>query len=415
MKRYKNMISIAAITVISLGTFYTKVATSESNLPNYYLKTVKGDSKAAKQIELNVGYQDGGTGRNVKITTEGAEYRNFQSLLAELKSDRFEVESLNKLQKEEKNYMRGKISSSNFYKDNDFVWYAGIKGENQLSHKNNNGFKLTIDGLDLKTDERYTFSLALPSVEKYAYIGIQDVQLVGKELKIITSQNHPIQFGKTFTDNSEYHLYSINLSQSKIVDHKVISFKLNQNANTTTELLPANEIDPTLPKEYYLFKEVQNEQSVLSTGEQVNKEIGSTWHVINLNTGNEEKLNLSKEQTEKSKMSEFFIEGDKFYLLSGIDKGVSVLTYNLKSKKVENERTINVTKEADQQFSAFRVLNGKLYFTLIGNTIDTDKRIYIADLNNGQIIFEGKIDLKNASKNNVDALKKLDYFDYTIL
>jgi hypothetical protein len=422
MKRYRNLAVIAVVTIISIGMFYTKVATSESKLPNFYLSTVKGDSKDAKNLVIYAGYQKDNIDQNVSITSTGSEYRNHTTLIDELKRKSFEIEKLNKLQKDENSYMRGKNWAPNFYYDKDYVWYADVRGKGVGYEEKNHEYKLHIDGLDRESKDRITLKLDISGEEDYSYINVEDVQLIGKELVVTTYQNKNNYSGnhdgaaiENIVEQNERVIYRVNVNQKKIVDRKVISSSKNEN-NIHTDIQTAIEVDPTHPKQYYVMKESTMKEIAQSNGESIPEEVSSALHVINLETGKEEALNLTKEQLEMVKQSEMTIDHNDLYFVVQNENGLSVLKYSLERKKIEG-KPINISKQINETLVNNKVVDGKLYTIITSenktNSTNQDS-IHIVDLNDGKILYEGNIKLKNSNEQNDELLNKLNFYELVI-
>ncbi|MGG0176892.1 hypothetical protein [Gottfriedia acidiceleris] len=422
MKRYRNLAIIAVVTTISLGTFFTKVAMSESKLPKFYLKTENGDSKYVKDLIISAGYDQG---RSLSITTDGSKYKDSNSMLNELDSEYYDLKKLNDLKKKERNFMRGKISSSQFYIDKDYAWHADVKGGKLggIYENKNNHFKMYIDGLDLQNKDRYKFKLEIPGEENFSYINVNDVQLIGKDLVVITSQNktnvvnNNTTNSSVYVDQNEQVMYRINVNQKKIVDRTVINKTTNdQKTHTHTEIQNSiKESDETVPSIYNVYKKVKLKDTVQSNGETTTEEISNEVVVFNLETGKEETLNLSNEQKKQVIQSNVIHEKDNLYFITHGDKAISVLKYNLNNKKVEGEPVL-ISKVNSNNLSNYTIINGKLY--VITNNVENpgkiNKEFIIADLVNGQSVFEGKIEVKNIKGNASKALKKLQIYDFKV-
>lgn len=425
MKRYRNLAVIAVVTTISLGTFFTKVAMSESKLPKFYLKTENGDSKYAKDLIISAGYdQSGGSGgRSLTITTDGSEYTDRNSMLSELDSDYYDLKKLDDLKKKERNFMRGKLSSSQFYIDKDYAWHADVKGGKlggTYEHQNNH-FKMFIDGLDLHNKDRFKFKLDIPEEENYSYIYVQDVQLIGKDLIVTTYQNKTdVVKDKTTNSNinvdqNELVMYRINVNQKKIVDRTVINKSSNdQNILTHTDIQNLiQDSDETVPSKFDVYRKVKLKDTVQANGETETEELSNEVIIFNLETGKEEDLNLSNEQKEQLMQSNVILDKDNLYFITQSNKDHSVLKYNLNNKKVEGE-TVLIKKVNGNNLSNYKVIDGKLY--AITNSTENpgkfNKDLIVADLANGQSVFEGRIEVKNDKGNTSKTLKKLEVYDF---
>jgi len=410
MKRYRNLAVIAAVTTISLGVFYTKVATSQSNLPVFYISTEQGEASAANNLEVQGNLSENNLNRSVYITTKGNEYKSNNSIFDEINRKTFSLEKLNTLQNEEKNFMRGKNNESNFYLDKDYVWYADVRGKNLNFEERNNGYKLYIDGLDLQSKDRYKFKVNIPNEEEYSYIGIEDVQLVGKEVVVTTFQN------KNYGENERY-ISRISINKKQMIDSKQITKDKDEDASIHTEYAYPSELDSTKPKNYYVYKQVKMKNTNQENGEVLSEELHSAMHILNLETGKEDKINLTKEQLEMSKQSELLQSDNMLYFISQNNQNVTVLKYSLERKKVEGEPTV-ISKESGVSFSGNKIIDGKLYTIanrVIGDqVINEDRSIYIFDLATGKTIYEGAIKVKNTQENKEQLLKKLELYEFNL-
>ncbi len=405
MKRYRNLAVIAAVTTISLGVFYTKVATSESNRPVFYISTEQGETSAANNLEVQGNLFENNLNRSVYITTKGNEYKSDNSIFDEINRKTFSLEKLNILQNEEKNFMRGKNNQSNFYLDKDYVWYADVRGKNLNFEARNNGYKLYIDGLDLQSKDRYKFKVNIPNEEEYSYIGIEDVQLVGKELVVTTFQN------KNYGENERY-IYRISINKKQMIDSKQITKDKDEEASIHTEYTNPSEIDSTKPKKYYVYKQLKMKDINQDNGEVISEEIHNEMHIMNLESGKEEKLNLTKEQLEMSKQSELFQSDNMLYFIIQNDQNVTIIKYSLERQKVEGEPTV-ISKESGVSFSGHKIIDGKLY-TIANRENGEDRSIYIFDLATGKTIYEGAIKVKNTQENKEQLLKKLELYEFNL-
>ncbi|PGL71574.1 hypothetical protein [Bacillus sp. AFS055030] len=421
MKRYRNLAVIAVVTMISLGTFFTKVAMSESKLPKFYLKSENGDSKYVKNLIITGGYGQEG-GRSLSITTDGSEYKDNNSIFSELDRNYYDLKKLNELKKNERNFMRGKFSSSQFYIDKDYAWHAEVKGGKMggtYEHQNNH-FKMYIDGLDLQNKDRYKFKIDIPGEENYSYINVEDVQLVGKELVVITYQNKTINNitnSDANNEQTELVMYRINVNQKKIVERKVIN-KSSNDQKTHTRIDIQNfisESDQTIPSKFNVYRKAKLKDTVQTNGETITEEISNEIIVFNLETDKEETLNLSNEQKKELEESNIILDKDKLYFIKSDDKDTSVLIYNLNNRKIEGE-PVHLSKINTNNVSNYKIIDEKLYAITNNNENSgkLNKGLIIADLTSGQSVFEGQIEVKNSKGNASKALKKLQIYDFQV-
>jgi len=392
MKRYRNGIILLVIAVITLGTFYVRVGLSASNLPEIYIKNEYGDKNEASPILLSSIYVKGSRNEPVTITQKGSSYNNQKSFLEQLEPVDFNLEKLNKLQKEERQFMRGKKDSNGFYIEKDFIVYARMVYSYDSNHQVN-GIHFKIYTLDKKNNETQSFDIPAPLNGSYSYINITDVQVIGKELKIITS----VYSNKSFTAIQEY---SINLVKKAVVNHFTIVQGQSEVNGIRNDINGPQEVDFTEPNNYEVFTKIVTKEIVGNDGNQSTKELSSDFIIYNLETNQMEKLKMTPDKINKWIHSTLFKQGDVVYSITQDDKGMDVLKYNLKLQKIVSEQLFLNSSFGTNSYNDFKIKNDKLYVVSTKN-FDSLPSIIVVDLQTNKPIYKGRVVIKNNKNKNM--------------
>ncbi|MBP0726824.1 hypothetical protein J5Y03_16830 [Bacillus sp. RG28] len=394
MKRYRNSIILLVIAVITLGTFYVRVGLSASNLPEIYIKNEYGDKNEASPILLSSIYSKGSRSEPVSITQKGSSYSSQKSFIDQLEPVDFNLEKLNKLQKEERQFMRGKKDSNGFYIENNFIVYGRMDYSYDSNHQVS-GIHFKIYTLDKKNNETQSFDIPAPLNGSYSYINITDVQVIGKELKIITSGYS----NKSFTAIQEY---SINLVKKEVVNHSTIVQGQNEVNGIRNDISGPQEVDVTEPKNYEVATKVVTKETVGVDGNQPSsKELSSNVMVYNLKTNQIETPKMSQEKINKlAHSTRLFQQGDIVYSITQDDKGMDVLKYNLKLQKIVSEQRFLNSSFGTNSVNDFKIKNDKLYVVSTKNIDNSLPSIMVVDLQTNKPIYKGRVVIKN--NNNKD-------------
>jgi hypothetical protein len=415
MKRYRNSIVLLVVFVITLGTFYVKVGFSASNLPEFNIKNEFGKEREAASIVLYGNYYKGSSGGNVSITQKGSNYESQKSFLDQLEPLNFRQENLIKLRKEERQFMRSKKDPTGFYIEKDFIINAKIDNSFDSNHRVR-GMHFKISTLDKKNHETQSFDIPAPLKGSYSYIDITDVQVIGKELKIITRG----YLNKDQASLPEIHAYSVNLAKKEVVNHSTVVQGHIEGNGIINDISSANEYDVTEPNTYEVFTKVVKKETPDDVGSPPSiEEISRDFIIYNLKTNQFEKFKLTPEQMKKWNHSpeqinklnhptEQFLQGDIVYFINQNIDEIDVLKYNLKEQKVVSEKRISTNSKDINRI--FKIRNDKLYIVGTKDTQNSLPSIIVVDLLTGKQIYRGNIVIKNNKKNNTSNLQIYDFY-----
>lgn len=118
MKRYICSIIIGMVVILSIGTYYVKVASSASGLPKYNFKTLEGSDKELDPVIIHGSLEVNPIYEPLTIESNQSIYASERSYFENLSGIRdFQIE---RLIKEHRSFMRGRDSINSLYEDDDF-------------------------------------------------------------------------------------------------------------------------------------------------------------------------------------------------------------------------------------------------------------------------------------------------------
>ncbi|WP_117161708.1 hypothetical protein [Paraliobacillus sp. X-1268] len=390
MKKYWKLISITAIIVLSIGTFYVNVALSAEQFPTFVIKTVSGDIAEIKPLVLQGYYEETNSyvSNNLTITTEGSTYMGY-TFLDQLigKPDVM----IKELQEEYRGFMRGKTDMiSLFSEDDQYLAYGDVSykmGSMRLSD-----FKFDVSLLNKKDGDTNAFTLDVPNNENLDYMFVDSVQLNGNELTLITQNS--IRKNDEYYD--EKHIYTINIDDQAISSHEELYQATPSDGNTYTnvQLIGTNTTNTNehiilLKTEEEMMEEMESSRTV-----EMNQEIIS----YNLETKKRETNDVPELNLEENQLS--FFEGSTLYFTKVAEQELVVTPYSLMDDQVGQAITLPISSENEEgvQPPMIMVNNGKIYVAESQMNKDLDSNVVVADLNTGETLFEGQIALGDSSE-----------------
>ncbi|MRH42500.1 hypothetical protein GH741_07355 [Aquibacillus halophilus] len=391
MKKYWKIISIVVIIVLSLGTFYVNAALSAEQYPGFVIETKSGDANEIKPLVLEGSYTDTSSmnyvSANLKITAEGSTYKSY-SFLDQLIGQ--PPEMISELQDEYRNFMRGKMGSINsFFEDDQHLAYADV--DYKMGSLSSSDFKLDISLLNKGDGNINEFTVKVPDSAELEYMYVDDVQMIGNELTLIT-QN---MIRSNDVGYDEKHIYTVNLADQTIINHESLyQFSQGQgNVHTNVQLIGTS---PTKAYEHIILLKTEEEiieEMESSRVEYMNQEIIS----YNLATKEKENIDVPELNLKENQLS--FFDGSTLYFTKLEGQELVVTPYNLEDDQVGNALSLQFPGEKDNvQVPVITVNNGKLFAVAPQMNNESDASVSVADVNTGETLFEGKIVLKDSSQ-----------------
>jgi hypothetical protein len=408
MKRYWKIAVLVPFILLCIGTYYINAASL--SFPDYYLKLQAGDEKEAAGVSLQARY----TNQSVTIRSDGSEYENEKSYWSALASHYVRIPAIEKLKNQYRNFMRGKTDAGSFYEDDKALGYAKIDSKfNPVIAKYDYDFNISV--YDKEHKRSLSFKLAVPDGNEYQEIRVNDVQIVGRTLNLITmnifeSRNDKVTYG-TFT---EYHNYKLDLDKKNITADQVIISGDSADVDNPIRINSVSEEETfTKSNRYTLFRidHLKKEQKKAGSGFIVS-DVTDHQELVYYDLQTSKLVPIQneviKEFIKKINQINISYSQDKLMLTNLKDPSAArVIRYNLTGNKIENDLTID-TKHSlakSESITYVKSANNRLYLwgnlkydNLESTGFETVPALVIADLNTGKILYEGYIARKDNEK-----------------
>jgi hypothetical protein len=398
MKRYWKIALLVPFIVLCIGTYYINAASL--SYPDYYLKLQAGDEKEAAGISLQANY----TNQSLIIRSEGSEYGSEESFWSSLTSNYVRIPEIEKLQKEHRQFMRGKEDQGSFYEDDKVLGYVEIdsKFNPKIAEYD---YRFIVSVYDKEQKRSVSFKLAVPQGNDYQSIRVIDVQIVGQTINLITTNNKEnrkdtkVAYG-TFT---EFHQYKLDLDKKIMAADQVIISGDSADVDDPIQIRNIPETETFTKSNPYTVFQIDHLKIVQRKGvsgivetdhqELVYYDLQSSKLVPIQNE-------LIKDLMKKINQINFSYYQDKLILTYLNDpSAVKIIRYSLTEKKIESELTID-TKHSltDGEMLTFaKSANNRLYIegSLKYDNVGNVPAIMVADLDTGRILYEGYISRKD--------------------
>ncbi|MFE4133291.1 hypothetical protein [Peribacillus sp. YIM B13482] len=404
MKRYICSIIIGMVVILSIGTYYVKVASSASGLPKYNFKTLEGSDKELDPVIIHGSLEVNPRYEPLTIESNQSIYASERSYFENLSGIQdFQIE---RLIKEHRSFMRGRDSINSLYEDDDFLAYASVNEDFTKNGKMEAEFDIGL--LEKKGEDETSFKIELPDQERIMNVVVRDVQLVHSKLQVLTMNDVNSNDEK---QTIEVHLYTIDLANKKVLSDKTLLSETFTDPNQVDLEMPTD-IAPSQPNNMVLislikgvnhedgFKEKLKESKLLS---------------YNYDTEKLETVKLPKKESLSPDMARGgYADGKKLYIVDTKSDKYHIKTFDLSSQKITNDMELDLTvNKKEQDFAAFK--NGRVYF-LLGSGRDQEgvltskpAQLLITDYKTGKTLYKGEtVTNKKNGKNygfNIESLE----------
>ena len=245
MKRYICSILIGMVVILSIGTYYVKVASSASGLPKYNFKTLEGSDKELDPVIIHGSLEVNPIYEPLTIKSNQSIYASERSYFENLSGIRdFQIE---RLIKEHRSFMRGRDSINSLYEDDDFLAYASVNEDFTKNGKMEAEFDIGL--LEKKGEDETSFKIELPDHERIMNVVVRDVQLVHSKLQVLTMNDVNSNDEK---QTIEVHLYTIDLANKKVLSDKTLLSETFTDPNQVDLEMPTD-IVPSQPNNMVLI------------------------------------------------------------------------------------------------------------------------------------------------------------------
>jgi hypothetical protein len=392
MKKYRNLTIILLVTLLSLSVFYVNLASSSSNLPDFYIKQTNGDTKLFDTLTLEAIYEDSVFSEEVEITKEGSLYDSELSFFEKLDywKKRKDTTELKDLTDQYSSFMRGKTSKTQLYIDTNQVIYVDSVFDDSLFNPEIYNFRLKIDQLNKKTEDTNSFEVKIPNLEPTEFIEVLDTQIIMDELRVMTLSN-------SMNEDEIYklHEYTIDLKKQKLVDDNSIFITEKPTGQQSYYLEGLNDINPTQANPNFIF---QLSNSIIDEEEGSSQTVSSDLYAYNYKTGKTDPLKLPADlMNQLLHAEESYLAYDNGSLYASNikadskNKTVNMIRYDFENQKIAKDYTLPF--ELSTYEHDIELYQNKIILTYRGDHKQPFIKIY--NLEDGKSIFEGTIDMKN--------------------
>ncbi|WP_458354126.1 hypothetical protein [Peribacillus frigoritolerans] len=390
MKRYLCSIIIGMVVILSIGTYYVKVASSASSLPKYTFKTLEGSDKELDPLIINATLQKGSTFYEpLTIESNTTTYARERSYLENLTGRHDHL--IERLVKEHRSFMRGKDSISYLYEDDDFLAYAWVNSE--FTDNGKMEAKFDIGLLEKKDEEETSFQVELPNQDRIMNADVRDVQLVHSKLQILTMNDVN---SSNEQQTKEVHLYTIDVANKKVLSDKTLVSETFTDPNQVDFEMPID-VAPSQPNNMVLISLIKgvNHEDGFKEKLKESKLLSYNYETEKLETVKKGSLSLDMARSG-------YADGKNLYAVEMKSGKYRIKTFDLSSQTLTSDTELDIAASKEEQYTA-AFKNGRVYFLLNGMNQDgflTNKpaKLLIADIKTGKTFYKGEtvINKKNS-------------------
>lgn len=381
MKRYLCSIIIGMVVILSIGTYYVKVASSASSLPKYTFKTLEGSDKELDPVIINATLQNGSNFYEpLTIESNTTTYESEKSYLEYLTGR--QDHEIERLVKEHRSFMRGKDSVSSLYEDDDFLAYAWVNSE--YTKSGNMEAKFDIGLLEKKDEEETSFQIELPNQGRIMNVDVRDVQLVHSKLQVLTMNDVNSNNEK---QTKEVHLYTIDVANKKVLSDKTLVSETFTDPDQVDFEMPID-LTPTQPNNMVfisLIKGVNHEDSFEENLKE-SKLLSYNYETEKVETVKKELLSLDMARSG-------YADGKNLYIVEMKSGKYRIKTFDLSSQTLKNDTELDIAANKEEQYTA-AIKNGRVYFLLneMNQMEKSNKpaKLLIADIKTGKTLYKGE-------------------------
>lgn len=390
MKRYLCSIIIGMVVILSIGTYYVKVASSASSLPKYTFKTLEGSDKELDPVIINASLQNGSNFYEpLTIESNTTTYESEKSYLENLTGR--QGHEIERLVKEHRSFMRGKGSISSIYEDDDFLAYARVNSE--YTKSGNMEAKFDIGLLEKKDEEETSFQIELPNQGRIMNADVRDVQLVHSKIQVLTMNDVNSNNEK---QTKEVHLYTIDVANKKVLSDKTLVSETFTDPDQVDFQMPID-VAPSQPNNMVFISLIKgvNHEDGFEEKLKESKLLSYNYETEKLETVKKESLSLDIARSG-------YADGKNLYAVEMKSGKYRIKTFDLSSQTLTNDTELDIAANKEDQYTA-AFKNGRVYFLLNGMNQDglltyKPAKLLIADIKTGKTLYKGEtvINKKNS-------------------
>ncbi|WP_313469171.1 hypothetical protein [Carnobacterium sp.] len=409
MKRYWKFVTISLIAVLAIAVFYLQPLFTKDQYPAFTFKTVKGDAAELKNLTLYGGYSPLGYNspgntffyieKPFSLTEKETLYDNQRSYFENLAVNPFDNQ-LQKLQKENKTFMRAKdLDSRNFFEDDTFLAYVAIDDSQLSSSSNKAVFNIQILNKNSKEVSSYTIDIPLKDNTDYLYL--ENIQIIDSALKVVTRSSF------SNSAQEEYHVYHLDLGNQKVIKDDLLSFESKTFGNEQSNVMLLNDLQADQPEDELVFEvdylEPYDEKKAEEDPDYYPDTTGREFFVYDFKNQTINPLLTSKENNHTE--TNAVVDKNNLYLYRLTNQTIEVSTVFLDDSGKSENYVFDLPSGSNPQLEWMTIQAEKLYLITPAKDSQTKKELMVYDLNSSDILYEGVIEKTARNKDQTtDAL-----------
>ncbi|WP_018759255.1 hypothetical protein [Paenibacillus terrigena] len=400
MKRYLLSIVLGVCTLGILCTYYTYGAAD--HLPEYKLTTVQGDPKEGADLELSGNYDGRMHTESLVVNGNGSKYRSRETLRDQILGARSWVYNNKEMEqwvRDHRQFMRGKDQTEGFYKDDEWLVYVKVKSP--LGRVNQKEVELSVERLNLKTDEVQQYTTQIPvKSDSSNFTNVVDVQRIKDQLHVLASQD---------TDKSiQYFDYMLNFESGAFIQGEQITHWNNTNKDIEFDYdILYNAGDPS---GYAVFKVQENKVKSRGENSYSFEPSGVHLYVYSYQSGK-----LSALPDPKQILIHGTVYGHTGEVLNyvNVDKNaVHLSRYNLSTGQEERDyATIKATELDAAEILTANLFEDRVYVLMKKGVTPL---IAALDVSNGKVLYVGETALEGSALDREKEMKLLNLYNINI-
>lgn len=251
--------------------------------------------------------------------------------------------------------------------------------------------KFDISILNKDDGKTTSFNITVPDGSAADYIFVEDVQVFGKELQVITQNT----MRKNDKFSTEKHVYTLDISAGKITkNEKVLSIPEEEdNSYVDAQLMNTN---PLQANENVVFLITH---SNFEEGSDGLRESSSSKKILFYNLKSQKKDTIDMPASLSDNQAIFF-EGSTIYFSKFSEKNLIVTPLSVENHEVGDEFTIHLSNEVSEEVPPLVIVKeSKLYAVSQIMNSKTNASVAVVNVETGESLYEGEVVMKYSPKN----------------
>lgn len=397
MKRYWKLISLFLFTIVVWAGFFIQSTLAVSNYPEFIINNEDDQDELGSQMVISGDYRDSKDRlEHLSISNKGSDYLGDKSFLSQV-NESFSSFEINQLIKDNRNFMRGKrLESEFFYQDDASIVYANVDSDMSFRGYESVDPSFEVDILNKKSGDRTSFSLNLSLKKKLDYSNISYVHLDENKLQVVGSLSY--LDGERGVQEEELHIFTIDVDKKELIADEVILSMEENMSESQDEWTMIDVISDSVGGEnakYVVFMEAIQEVETLPSGEEKYNFKEVEFIAYNLKTG-EQKMFELPDDIQLDDTSEIYeLKGEDLYLNKIEENKLKIMGYNLSEQAKVSEKTYAIPWESTEDNTFYSVKEDEVVIANRYKSNESDATIVMYDLKSGEMIYEGRVDVKD--------------------